>query len=331
MRAPYFWSAGLDPYSRQSAPLLRFLLTPFAGLYAWGTARKIARTKPVKVEAPVICIGNLTSGGSGKTPITQALQALLTEAGARPVTLSRGYGGALKGPVQVDANKHGADQVGDEPLLLAASGEAWIGRDKVATAQAITATGNCVILMDDGHQNPTLHKDLSFVVIDAGAPFGNGYVIPKGPLREAIKTGLARADCVVLINDGETPAEVIESGLPVMRARLEQMTALPDGPLLAFAGIGRPERFFDALRRAGGEICDSVAFADHHKFSQNELKRLHAFSEVHGARLVTTEKDYLRLPEAARGGITPIKVRAVFEDTERLLAILSPHISRGQS
>ena len=324
MRAPHFWSAGLDPRSREAAPLLRFLLSPFALLYGWVTARRISRTTPTKIAAPVICIGNLTAGGSGKTPIVAALRQLLSERDIDGVSLSRGYGGRLKGPTQVNTDQHDAQDVGDEPLLLASQGEAWIGQDKVATAQAISAGRTCVVLLDDGHQNPSLHKDLSLVVIDAQAPFGNGHVIPKGPLREPVMAGLKRASAAVLMGDGEVPAPVIASGLPVMRARLQPASSLPEGPLIAFAGIGRPDRFFDHLRRIGGDVRDSLAFADHHNFSASDLKRLREFAEVHEARLVTTEKDYMRLSKTDRETVTPVKVRAVFDDESKVMELLSP-------
>ena len=322
MRAPYFWAAGLDPHSRESAPLARFLLTPFAHLYAWLGARRLRKVKPIKVSAPVICIGNLTSGGSGKTPVTQALRAALHQRGVTAASLSRGYGGRLKGPIAVSSSSHTASDVGDEPLLLAQTGPAWISAKKVAGAQAMIESGAEVILMDDGHQNPTLHKNLSVIVLDAGAPFGNGYVLPKGPLREPIANGLKRAQAVVLMGDGPVPQIVTVSRLPVFRARLEQVDTIPAGPLIAFAGIGRPERFFNALEAAGGDVCDTASFGDHHVYKASELARLAGFAKAHNASLVTTEKDFLRIPPSQQAGITAIRVRAVFENETELMHLI---------
>lgn len=324
MKPPHFWSAGLDPQSRESAPVTRALLTPLAMLYAGLSARRIARANPITVSIPVICIGNLTSGGSGKTPIVKAMRDLLTAQGRKTASLSRGYGGKLKGPIKVDPTKHTARETGDEPLMLAQTGNAWISRNRVAGARAMIDAGFDAILMDDGHQNPSLHKDISILVIDTTAPFGNGCVIPKGPLREPIETGIKRADAVIMMGPKWVPPIVQDLGLPVFHASLERTAPIPDGPLFAFAGIGRPKRFFDALENDGGQICDSLSFADHHTYSRSDLKRLHKLAAHNNARLVTTEKDFARLDLNQRENITPIKVRAVIEDHTALLALLHP-------
>ena len=324
MRPPHFWSAGLDPGSRESAPLVRLLLTPIAALYTWASARRIAKATPQKASVPVICIGNITTGGSGKTPIVQALREALSAKGYKTASLSRGYGGRLKGSLRVQPDKHTAKDVGDEPLMLAQSGESWIGADRVSAAQAMATAGVDIILMDDGHQNPHLHKDVSLLVLDAGAPFGNGHVLPKGPLREPIAASLERADGVILMGDGPVPQIVTVSKLPVFRAHLEPLAPPPSGPLIAFAGIGRPERFFQKLEQAGGKVMDTLSFADHHAYTQSELKRLHKLADVHGAHLVTTEKDYVRLMVAQRENIHPIRVRTVLENDAALLTLILP-------
>lgn len=324
LRAPHFWSAGLDPQSRASAPMTRLLLTPFAAIYAGVTARRIAKTTPLKLAVPVICVGNLTSGGSGKTPIVEAIRARLIHRSVHAASLSRGYGGTLSGPVKVDANIHTARQVGDEPLMLSANGDSWISRDRRRGGWAMIAAGVKAIVMDDGHQNPSIAKDLSLIVIDSHAPFGNGYVLPKGPLREPPEVGLARADAVILMGAGPVPAIVKTSGVPALRADLVQAAQPPQGPLFAFAGIGRPERFFDHLRRSGADIRDQFGFPDHHTYTPRDLARLRTLAEVHGYRLVTTRKDYVRLSPDMRAGITPIDVRAVFADKDALDALLLP-------
>ena len=198
MKAPYFWSAGLDPKSREAAPLTRALLSPLAALYTWGIRRKLAKATPARTSIPVICVGNLTTGGVGKTPIVQAIRHHIELKGIHASSLSRGYGGSEISPQKIYPTWHTADMCGDEPLLLSQTGESWIGKDRFAGVQLMAFYGTKVAIMDDGHQNPGIVKDLSFVVIDAAAPFGNGYVLPKGPLREPVEDGLARADAVIL-------------------------------------------------------------------------------------------------------------------------------------
>ena len=192
MREPRFWSREVDPKSREAAPVMRALLTPFAWAYAEITRRKLASAAPVSVPAIVICVGNLTAGGTGKSPVVSELRTRLeSKLRLRVATLSRGYKGRLKGPLKVQHGRHTAAEVGDEPLMLSATGESWIGADRAAAGQAMCEAGVELILMDDGHQNPGLAKDFTLIVVDAEAGFGNGFVIPKGPLREPSKTDLS--------------------------------------------------------------------------------------------------------------------------------------------
>lgn len=322
MRPPYFWSAGLDPASRDAAPMLRFLLTPVAALYARAIDQKLKSTMPGRTGVPVICVGNLTVGGSGKTPVVAEIVSRFHAMGVRAASLSRGYGGRLRGPSKVDPAAHMAKDVGDEPLMLAAKGEAWIGRDRFGAAEEMVRAGVGAIVMDDGHQNPSLHKDLSCVVVDAGAPFGNGFVLPKGPLREPVAAGFARAQVILLSGEGDVPEPVLATGKPVLRFTLTPVAAAPDGPLLAFAGIGRPAKFFDALTRAGGDVCDGISFDDHHPYTDGDLKHLRSLASHLKARLVTTEKDFARLPVSLRDNILTFPVRARFDDPEGLDALL---------
>lgn len=324
MKAPYFWSAGLDPKSREAAPLTRLLLTPFAMLYLWGLRRKLARARPETAPIPVICIGNLTTGGAGKTPVTEAIRNRISSTGLRAASLSRGHGGAEAGPLKVDPTRHTSRDVGDEPLLLAASGEAWIGRNRPDAARAMAADGVDIIVMDDGHQNPSLKKDLTLIVIDAGAPFGNGHVLPKGPLREKVPEGLARADAVILMGEGPVPREVTTSGLPVLRAHLVPLAPPPPGPLVAFAGIGRPQKFFDSLAEAGGDVADAVPYADHHPYTPGDLNFLRRLAQDRAATLITTTKDHVRLPPEFRAEILPWPVTAAYDNIAALDAVLAP-------
>lgn len=327
MKAPHFWSAGLDPRSREAAPMTRLLLTPLAFAYRLGVQRKLKKAMPVSVDIPVICVGNLTVGGVGKTPVVAAIRGVLAARGMRAATLSRGYGGRAEGVVRVQPDTHTAADVGDEPLMLAASGESWISRDRVAAAREMQADGVQVIVMDDGHQNPSLHKDLSFVVIDAAAPFGNGHLLPKGPLREPVIDGLARAQGVILMGEGDVPAPVTLAASPVLRAAVAPVDAMPEGPLVAFAGIGRPLKFFDALKAAGADLREAVGYGDHHVYSEGEMKFLHKLASHHSARLITTTKDHVRLSQPEQQRVLAFPVVARFEDASALDALLAPIIT----
>tara|TARA_B100000678_G_scaffold281252_2_gene278851 strand:+ start:9852 stop:10841 length:990 start_codon:yes stop_codon:yes gene_type:complete len=324
MRDPAFWHE-LDLQSRRSAPMTRLMLTPIASLYAWAGARRIEKAEPFDVGIPVICIGNLTVGGSGKTPIVKMVRNYLSSLGIRAASLSRGYRGKLKGPLKVDPGTHSAADVGDEPRMLAESGEAWIGADRVAAAEAMKAEGVQVIIMDDGHQNPTLQKDYTLIVIDGGNPVGNGFVFPKGPLREPVRTGLERADAVIVMGEVSEDAPLPDfGGLPVTHGRVEPSETLPAGPFVAFAGIGRPQKFFDTLEGAGAELSEAVPFPDHHSYTARDIQFLKQLADEREARLITTEKDFARLSAADREDISMLPVEARFDgnDFEALLAPL---------
>jgi tetraacyldisaccharide 4'-kinase len=238
-------------------------------------------------------------------------------------SLSRGYGGSETGPLKVDTTKHTTAQVGDEPMMLAALGESWISKDRVAGAKAMKADGVQVIVMDDGHQNPTLRKALSIIVIDAAEPFGNGSVFPKGPLREPAARGLARADGVVLMGDGEIPPEVMASGKPTLRAHLAPLAKLKPGRYVAFAGIGRPQRFFDGLRAVPDiELVEAVPYPDHHVFSAADLDYLMKLGNELDAKLLTTDKDHVRLSPEMKTKVMRASVEAKFEDEAAFIALL---------
>lgn len=325
MREPAFWRTD---GGRGSGALARALLSPLGHIYAWATARRIRKARPYACGIPVICVGNLTLGGTGKTPVTQTLLRHIKAMGHDPASLSRGYGGRLKGPLKVAGDRHDARDVGDEPLLLSRAANAWISRDRPAGARAIVKSGADVIVMDDGHQNPALHKDLSIVVVDGTAGWGAGTVFPAGPLREPVAEGLARADAVIVVTDHpEHMPDYNQLGLadleiPVLQAWLTPDGPPPDGALVAFAGIGRPQKFFDALKAAGAHLAETAAFPDHHTYTQGDLKRLTALAAAHQAILITTDKDHMRLGPQDRERILSWPVKAEFANLAALDALL---------
>ena len=324
MMPPRFW--------QDSDAVVGRALAPLGWLYAEATAWRLRHANPWRAPATVICVGNLTAGGAGKTPVVRDLAARLIKAGRRPAILSRGYGGRLRGPLAVDPERHSAADVGDEPLLLARDAPCWIARDRAAGARAAIDGGADVILMDDGLQNPDLVQDLRLVVVDGAIGFGNGRALPAGPLRERIAAGLGRADALILIGEDSHRVEArFGSTLPVLRAMLTLSDAesIKGGRLIAFAGIGRPEKFRLSLAEAGAEIVDFQPFADHHPFTESELEKLADAAHRSNAALATTEKDWVRLPPSWRGRIRAAPVELVWRDDgeiARLLERAFPHV-----
>jgi len=313
------------------APITRALLKPLGWLWAAVTARRIARTTPQDAGVAVICVGNLTVGGAGKTPVVRALLKRLRAKGVEAHGLSRGHGGKLAGPVRVDPALHGAADVGDEPLMLSQDAPAWISRDRVAGARAALDAGATVVVMDDGHQNPSLRKSLSLVVVDGETrddewPFGDGRVFPAGPMREPLKAGMARADAAIILlpaDLAEADAELAALLQPALVARLVADAPPPAGPQVGFAGVGKPWKVERALQTAGCELCDFWPFPDHHAYDEATLRRLAERAAQFGAGLVTTEKDWARLPASWRPRVAAWPVRAVFDDEPALDALLS--------
>jgi tetraacyldisaccharide 4'-kinase len=314
MRAPDFWK-------KRGLPAR--LLAPLGALYGASVAFKARTSGPYVPNVGVVCVGNLTAGGSGKTPVAIAIAEALRAMGHRPYFLTRGYGGSERGPA-LASRGHSADVMGDEALLLARTAPTIVARDRAAGARLAIEKGATVLVMDDGHQNFALRKSLSLVVVDAETGFGNGFQIPAGPLREPVRQGLARADGVVLVGDGDPDLQGF--GGPVLRVHLgSESNAFAAQTVFAFAGIGRPEKFLASLQEEGAIVTGSCFFADHHPYSEDEILQLKAIAGE--TMLVTTEKDFVRLTTAQRQGIRVLKVAAQFDDApamERLLDSAAP-------
>lgn len=329
MRAPEFWNIR---DGRNAAPALRALLKPISWIYAWASARRIKTTESYNAGIPVICVGNVTLGGTGKTPVVAYLLHSLRRMNINVVGLSRGYGGQEKGPIPVQRH-HTAVNVGDEPLLLARNAPVWVSAGRDDGARAAVSYGAEVIVMDDGHQNPSLQKDLSLIVVDAEVGFGNGCVFPAGPLRETLNASLDRADAVILMKPdpnyeiNEHLAEQLQGHI-IIPAYLRTPDKAPKGKLFAFAGIGRPNKFFDSLRRRGGELVEAISYDDHHPYNSQDIERLKNLSEEYDAQLITTEKDYIRLPKSFRKNVKVWPVVVRFEDELTLRTLLHPIIKR---
>jgi len=287
MQAPGFW------WRKSGAAAA--LMSPLAALYGFFAKRRLAQSG-VHIGVPVICVGNPTVGGAGKTPTAIAVARFLISAGERPAFLTRGFGGRLAGPVLVETS-HGADDVGDEPLLLARVAPTIVSRDRVVGARRAIAAGASVIVMDDGFQNPSLAKDLSILVIDGTRGVGNGNTIPAGPLRAPLAPQLERAQAILIVGDGA--GAVPATRLPTFHARLEPdratLASLEGRRVLAFAGIGDPQKFFATLAAAGINAQIQRGFADHHRYRATEAAALLAEAERRDLALVTTEKDLARL------------------------------------
>ena len=328
MRAPAFW------WRPHPSPVARLLQAP-AVVYGAIAGRRM-RQAGTRAALPVVCVGNFTVGGSGKTPAALALAALLAETGMRPFFLTRGYGGRLAGPIRVDPEVHTSTDVGDEALLLARAFPTIVARGRPAGAALCANGGAGVIVMDDGLQNPSLVKDLAIAVIDGAVGIGNGLCLPAGPLRAPLAAQWPRAHAALVVGDG-APGDALakdaaQRGKPVLTGRLEPdpgvAARLIGRRVLAFAGIGRPDKFFRTLAECGATLVRTRAFADHHPYRADEIRLLLGEADADGLELVTTEKDLVRIaglagPGGAAARIQALPVRLAIDDMAALRALLS--------
>ena len=285
---------------------------------------------------PILCVGNLVAGGAGKTPTAIALAHVLRAQGRVVHMLTRGYGGRQLGPLLVDPTRHNSDAVGDEALLLARAAPTWVGVDRRVIAHRAADAGATIAIMDDGFQNPSLQKDLSLIVVDGEVGLGNGCVMPAGPLREDPVRALARADAILIMGEDRADvaaqlARMMPRPTPILSAKLAptgEAQKLKGARVFAFAGIARPEKFFASLRAAGCDLAGTRAFPDHYVFRKSDLAALKSSAIQSGSRLVTTEKDFVRLHPGDADGIATFAVEAVFDEPAGLLAILSPLLTK---
>ena len=334
LEAPFWW------YRERGA--LASALAPLGRLFGRLAERRAARVTPYRSRLPVICIGNLTAGGGGKTPTALAVAALLGEFGARACFLTRGYGGTSEGPLLV-RKEHSASEVGDEPLLLAEAAPTIVSADRVAGAKAIEATEASVIVMDDGFQNPSLVKDLSLIVVDAGVGLGNELIMPAGPLRAPLDAQLGRADALVVIGSGHKTASLADAfkalSKPVFTARIvsrQDSRWLRVLPVIGFAGIANPQKFFATLGTNGAGLEEKRAFPDHYRYTNRKAAALLKLAKDRKAMLVTTEKDWVRLPDEEGTPLGELKFRSrpfaiavQFDDAAGVKELLAATIAKA--
>ena len=324
IRTPEFWA---------SRGPVAIALSPFSLLWAAGSCLQRLISKPGKAALPIICVGNLTAGGTGKTPVTAFIYDQLTKLGYRPAILMRGYGGNAEQPVWVDHSQNQANLCGDEAVMLAESRDVMVARDRLTGAAIIAASGSYdVILMDDGLQNPHIAKDFKIAIFDGSFGIGNGMLIPAGPMRIGFKTGIGDLDAVIINGPDITGIGAkLPPGLPQFSGKLRPDQCMIDSydgaPLLGFAGIGRPKRFFETLVETGANLVHQLAFADHHPYSETDLVRLQEDASRYGAELITTHKDWVRLPVEWRNRVGFLPVTLDLDYADDLVAKIDKSIA----
>lgn len=322
IKSPQFWNK--PPFF----PWKLFLWISW--VYGWFVQKRLQQRCPTKISVPVICVGNLTLGGVGKTPVVLSLAEHYLKKGEKVGFLTRGYGGTLKGPLQVNLNNHTAKEVGDEPLLLGRIAPTWVARDRVLGARQMVKKGITLIIMDDGYQNPFLYKDLSLIVVDGVQGFGNKTVFPLGPLREPFAFGLNRADGVIVVRP---PSQALKEDLSfytgeIIQAEMVLETSPPiPQKVVAFCGIGNPDKFFKSLEAENVTILERKSFPDHYVYKDFDLTDLKKKAIFWGVPLVTTEKDWVRLDKQNKKDVLPVAAKLKWKEWGKMKALLKKKVS----
>lgn len=331
LTSPSFWYDS----DAKGAAFCKAALSPLGAAYGWAARQRFDLYYPIPMARPVICVGNLVTGGAGKTPIAMSLVDILQADGHNPHLLSRGYGGSEAGPIQVSPDRDTAADVGDEALLLVTKAPTWVARNRALGAQAAIDTGASLVIMDDGYQNPAIYKDFSLLVIDGGAGFGNGAVMPAGPLREDMAFGLSRADAIVILGeDTKGVADMLaqHTDKPVLTASLQPDAGNADifgKHIFAFAGIGRPEKFKESLIAAGAIVEGFGSFPDHCVYVEKDLGELMQEADVKDSIVLTTAKDYVRLPDSLKKRVGVFGVHAVWDHPDSIATLIRDKLSGG--
>ncbi|MCB2099218.1 MAG: tetraacyldisaccharide 4'-kinase [Parvularculaceae bacterium] len=320
MKEPWFWRD-----NSMAASAVGVLLSPLSFLYDAGQRWRAATTRASRAGAPVICIGNASLGGTGKTPFALMLNALLKERGLVAHFATRGFGGALEGRVRVDET-HTARDVGDEALLLARAAPTFVARNRLAGVRA-AASGADIVIMDDGFQNPSVAKDFSILIVNSADHSAGRRVFPAGPMREPLKRAIARADALAL--NGDLGGHLDTAGKPLFRLATHIVDAPAPQKVIAFCGIANPARFFDSVDRAGMSMAGKIAFADHHPFTPGDIAMLRQRAKREHARLITTEKDFVRLPADARADVMTLEIAMTLDDPAGLVDLILTKIGKS--
>ena len=297
------------------------VLYPLGLLYGLATFLRLKLKKSHQVGCRVICVGNLGAGGSGKTPVAVSLAKMLQQNGKNPFFITRGYGGQQKDVLVTSA--HTAAQVGDEPLLLFRQAPVVVNPDRFRGALKAVRQGADVIIMDDGFQNPSLHKDISLLVIDGSYGFGNGFCIPAGPLREFLSSGLKRADAAVIIGEDKHNLSSLLKPLPVFKGKVvPECGQISNRRIIAFAGIGRPQKFYQSLKECGFELLQCFDFPDHHFYNNQELEKIISAAQKQNADIYTTAKDFVKIPSPLRSYCKVLEISIEWENPQALYDFL---------
>ena len=317
MQTPKYWQAN---------SFISKLLYPLGWLYGRATQWRLRLIKAQKVAIPVICIGNITAGGTGKTPVSLSIAKMLFAEMYHPFFVTRGYGGKLQNVI-VNNKKHSAADVGDEPLLLSQQAPVVVNANRYQAAQTAYDEGADVIIMDDGYQNPSLYKDLSFLVFDGNYGIGNGKIIPAGPLRETFADGVKRADALIILGKDKHNLAA-RSNLPVFYGHTEAAQTLSDKTqnILAFAGIGHPQKFYHTLSQQGFNVVETIDFPDHHFYTRGELDKIIQKAHELKASIYTTSKDYVKIPPLFQADINVLEIAVVWDEPEKLLRFIKEHL-----